>query len=123
MDNLAKYYALNINTGEVIWSKSNIAPFNSQVKIFKDKFFVVDFENILRCFSIKNGEEIWNFKTENSLIASLFLLPWPQINMPIAESWLAKSLDVKIGIHLTTTLSQKSVNDQNFTQTVLNNQK
>ena len=70
VDNLAKYYALNINTGEVIWSKSNIAPFNSQVKIFKDKFFVIDFENILRCFSIQNGEEIWKFKTEKSFIKS-----------------------------------------------------
>ena len=69
-DSLAKYYAMNINTGEVIWSKSNIAPFNSQVKIFKDKFFVIDFENILRCFSIKNGKEIWNFKTEKSFIKS-----------------------------------------------------
>ena len=69
-DNLAKYYAINIKTGEVIWSKSNIAPFNSQIKIFKDKFFVIDFENILRCFSIKNGEEIWNFKTEKSFIKS-----------------------------------------------------
>jgi len=70
VDNLAKYYAININTGEIIWTKSNIAPFNSQVKIFKDKFFVIDFENILRCFSIKNGKEIWNFKTEKSFIKS-----------------------------------------------------
>ena len=69
-DNLAKYYALNINTGEVIWSKNNIAPFNSQIKTFKDKFFVIDFENILRCFSIKDGKEIWNFKTEKSFIKS-----------------------------------------------------
>ena len=69
-DNLAKYYAININTGEVIWSKSNVAPFNSQVKIIKDKFFVIDFENILRCFSLKNGKEIWNFKTEKSFIKS-----------------------------------------------------
>jgi len=69
-DNLAKYYAININTGEIIWKKSNIAPFNSQVKIFKDKFFVIDFENILRCFSIKNGKEIWNIKTEKSFIKS-----------------------------------------------------
>ena len=69
-DNLAKYYAININTGEIIWTKSNIAPFNSQVKIFKDKFFVIDFENILRCFSIKNGKEIWNIKTEKSFIKS-----------------------------------------------------
>ena len=27
-DNIAKYYALNINTGELLWSKSNSAPFN-----------------------------------------------------------------------------------------------
>ena len=47
-----------------------MAPFNSQVKIFKDKFFVIDFENILRCFSIKDGKEIWNFKTEKSFIKS-----------------------------------------------------
>ena len=69
-DNLAKYYAINLNNGEVLWSKSSVAPFNSQIKIYKDKFFVVDFENILRCFSIKNGQEIWNFKTEKSFIKS-----------------------------------------------------
>ena len=70
VDNLARYYGINISSGKTIWSKSNIAPFNSQVKIFKDKFFAIDFENILRCFSIKNGEEIWNFKTEKSFIKS-----------------------------------------------------
>jgi outer membrane protein assembly factor BamB len=69
-DNIAKYYALNINTGELIWSKNNTAPFNSQLKIYKDKFFIVDFENTLRCYSIKYGNEIWNIKTETSLIRS-----------------------------------------------------
>ena len=69
-DNIAKYYALNLNNGELLWSKNSVAPFNSQIKIFKDKFFVIDFENILRCFSIKDGKEIWNFKTEKSFIKS-----------------------------------------------------
>ena len=69
-DNIAKYYALDIVTGKVIWSKNNIAPFNSQIKIYKDKFFVVDFQNILRAYSIKDGKEIWNIKTNNSLIRS-----------------------------------------------------
>ena len=69
-DSISKYYAININDGKLNWVKNNIAPFNSQIKIFKDKFFVVDFENILRCFSIKNGMEIWNFKTEKSFIKS-----------------------------------------------------
>jgi outer membrane protein assembly factor BamB len=69
-DNIAKYYMLNIETGELIWSKNNLASFNSQIKIYKDKFFVVDFSNTLRCFSLKNGNELWNVKTQNSLIRS-----------------------------------------------------
>ena len=67
-DNLAKYYAIDIITGDLIWSKDNNAPFNSQIKIYKDKFFIIDFENTLRAFSINDGKEIWNIKTQNSLV-------------------------------------------------------
>ena len=70
VDTIAKFYAINIATGDLLWSKNNVAPFNSQIKIYKDKFFVVDFENTLRCFSINNGNEIWNFKTDKSIIKS-----------------------------------------------------
>ncbi len=69
-DNIAKYYALDINTGKLLWSKNNVAPFNSQLKTYKNKFFIIDFENTLRSYSIKNGVEIWNVRTENSLIRS-----------------------------------------------------
>ncbi len=69
-DNLARYYAINLSDGELLWEKNNSSPFNSQVKIFKDKFFAVDSENILRCFSIKNGKELWNYKTDKSFIKS-----------------------------------------------------
>ena len=69
-DNISKYYALDIETGKVLWSKNNTAPFNSQIKIFKDKFFIIDFENILRAYSIVDGREIWNIKTDNSLVRS-----------------------------------------------------
>ena len=69
-DNIAKYYMLDIETGDLVWSKSSVAPFNSQIKILEDKFFVIDFSNTLRCFSLKNGNELWNIKTENSLIRS-----------------------------------------------------
>ena len=67
-DTLAKYYALYINSGEIICSKNNNAPFNSQIKIFKDKFFIVDSENVIKCFSIKDGSVIWSFKTEKPFI-------------------------------------------------------
>jgi outer membrane protein assembly factor BamB len=69
-DNIAKYFALNLDNGELIWSKNNLAPFNSQIKIYKNKFFIIDFSNTLRCFSLRDGEELWNIKTDNSLIRS-----------------------------------------------------
>ena len=70
VDSLAKYYAVNLKTGKLIWSKTNSAPFNSQIKVYKDVFFVTDYENVLRCFSIKNGDEIWRVGTESTFIKS-----------------------------------------------------
>ncbi|MDB2486255.1 PQQ-binding-like beta-propeller repeat protein [Candidatus Pelagibacter bacterium] len=69
-DNVAKYYAINIETGELLWTKTNIVPFNSTIKIKDDVFYVVDYKNILRSISIKDGSEIWNLKTEESLTKS-----------------------------------------------------
>ena len=69
-DNISKTYLLDFKSGNLIWSKNNIAPFNSQIKIYKDKFFVIDFSNTLRCYSLKDGKELWNIKTENALIRS-----------------------------------------------------
>jgi outer membrane protein assembly factor BamB len=69
-DNIAKYFALDLKSGQILWSKNNLAPFNSQIKIHNNKFFIIDFSNTLRCFSLKDGNELWNVKTENSLIKS-----------------------------------------------------
>ena len=69
-DNLAKYYAVNPQNGELIWSKINLTPFNSQIKIYKDKFYIVDYENILHCFSIKDGKKIWSYQTDNFFVKS-----------------------------------------------------
>ena len=69
-DNLTKYYMLDLRSGDLVWSKRNLAPFNSQIKIYKDRFFIIDFTNTLRCISMKNGEELWNFQTEASFIRS-----------------------------------------------------
>jgi len=69
-DDVAKYYAINIDTGEVLWTKANTVPFNSNIKIKDDVFYVVDYKNILRSISIEDGSEIWNLKTEESLTKS-----------------------------------------------------
>ncbi len=70
VDNLSKYYALNIKNGNLLWSKYNSSPFNSQIKTYKDKFFVIDLNNVLRCISLKDGSELWNIKAANTFIKS-----------------------------------------------------
>lgn len=69
-DTLAKFYLINIDNGELIWSKYNSSPFNSQIKVINDNFYVVDSQNILYCFSIKNGEKLWSFSTDKPLVKS-----------------------------------------------------
>ena len=69
-DSIAKISSINLQTGNLIWSKKSEYPFNSEIKIFKDKFFVVDFKNTLRCFYIKDGAECWSIETEDSFTVS-----------------------------------------------------
>jgi len=69
-DNLAKYYSININYGELNWSMNNMYPFNSEIKITENMLFAVDYKNTLRSFNITDGSELWNFQTENSFAIS-----------------------------------------------------
>ena len=69
-DTIAKYYSINISSGELNWSKNNIYPFNSEIKKNKNKIFVVDYKNTLRCYNINDGSECWNLETENSFTIS-----------------------------------------------------
>jgi hypothetical protein len=69
-DNIAKYYSVNINTGELNWLKNNIYPFNSVNKKKNNKFFAVDYKNTLRCYNISDGSECWSLQTENSFMIS-----------------------------------------------------
>ncbi len=69
-DNIAKYYLIDIETGDIIWSKNNSVPFNSNIKVKDNIFYAVDYKNILRAILIKDGSELWNLKTEESLTKS-----------------------------------------------------
>ena len=46
------------------------SPFNSEIKKNKNKFFVVDYKNTLRCYNINDGSECWNLQTEDSFTIS-----------------------------------------------------
>ena len=69
-DNLSKYYAIDLKSGDLLWSKYNQSPFNSQIKTYKDMFFIIDLNNVLRCLSIKDGKEFWNVKGDNTFLKS-----------------------------------------------------
>ena len=69
-DSIAKYYSVNISTGELNWSKNNPYPFNSNIKKYKNKILVVDYNNTLRCFKIEDGSECWKLQTEDSFTIS-----------------------------------------------------
>ena len=69
-DNIAKYYSININSGELNWTKNNTYSFNSEIKKHKNKIFVVDYKNTLRSYNINDGSEFWNLQTEDSFTIS-----------------------------------------------------
>ncbi len=69
-DSIGKIYLVDTVSGKLIWSKINPNPFNSQIKIYKNKIYSIDINNVLRCFSLKDGKELWKFKSENTFLKS-----------------------------------------------------
>jgi len=69
-DNLGKYYAIDSKNGDIIWQKENSSPFNSQIKIYNNCILIVDANNSLKCYSLKDGRKIWSRNTEKPFISS-----------------------------------------------------
>ena len=69
-DNLSKIFLINLQDGSLIKTIENNAGFNSNIKVIDEKFFVIDFNNTIRCFSAKDGSELWSFNTENPFVKS-----------------------------------------------------
>ena len=68
IDDLGKYYSLNLNTGKLIWINQHEVPFISQIKVFDNKIFTIDGSNTFRCYSAMDGKELWNIQTEPGFI-------------------------------------------------------
>jgi len=66
IDNIANFYLIDFNTGDLIWTKQNEYPFNSEIRIFSDKFFAIDYNNNIKCFNILDGKSCWTLPTENA---------------------------------------------------------
>ncbi|MFL2892851.1 MAG: PQQ-binding-like beta-propeller repeat protein [Candidatus Pelagibacter sp.] len=70
LDNLSKVYSIKLETGELNWTIESKVGFNSNAKIIKESVVAVDFDNVIRAFSVKDGKELWNFDTDNPFIKS-----------------------------------------------------
>jgi outer membrane protein assembly factor BamB len=68
IDNLGKYYAIDVDSGKIIWIKRHDALFNSQIKVYKGKIYAIDSNNMINCFSTTDGKRIWKFETPSTFI-------------------------------------------------------
>jgi len=73
-DNIGFIYALNLNNGIPIWIKNHGVPLKSKIKVKDDKIFLINQDNRLLCFSIKDGSLFWNIRSVKSFIKSQSLL-------------------------------------------------
>ncbi len=48
-DNLSKIYAIDLKDGKVVWTKYGSSSFNSDIKVYKDTFLTIDFDNVIFC--------------------------------------------------------------------------
>ena len=64
------YIEKMLNLGFSKCRLSFAVPQNSNIKNFKNKIFVVDYKNTLRCYNVKDGSECWNLQTEDSFTIS-----------------------------------------------------
>ena len=69
-DNLSKVYLIDLHNGDLIKAIEVNTGFNSNIKIYNDKFLIVDLNNTIKCFSINDGNELWSFETEDPFIKS-----------------------------------------------------
>ena len=70
-DNLGNYYSMNIDTGLLNWKKKHTSPFNSEIKAYKNRIYIVDSNNTLHSYLAENGTKVWSHITEKSFINSL----------------------------------------------------
>ena len=69
-DNIGFVYAVNIENGEILWIKNYEVPFKSNIKLFKDKIYLINQDNRIFCLKISDGSKSWNIRSISSFIKS-----------------------------------------------------
>jgi len=69
-DNVGFVYAVDLETGEVIWIKNHGVPLKSKMKVFDNRIFLINQENRLLSFSVTDGSLLWSVRSISSFIKS-----------------------------------------------------
>ena len=67
-DNVGFIYAIDLRNGKLLWIKNHGIPIKSNIKIYKDKIFLINQDNRILCLSTKNGAKIWDVRSVPSFI-------------------------------------------------------
>ena len=69
-DNIGFVYAIASDSGQLIWIKNHGVPLRSKIKIFNNQIFLINQDNRILSFDIKDGSLIWNVRSVSSFIKS-----------------------------------------------------
>ncbi len=62
-DNLGFFYKLNLDSGKIIWAKSQGVPLTSEIKSLNQKIFLLNQDNKFYIFEESTGKKILDFET------------------------------------------------------------
>ena len=61
-DNIGFIYSIDLDNGKLTWIKNHGIPLKSNIKIYKNKIFLINQDNRILCFNTKNGSKIWDVR-------------------------------------------------------------
>ena len=67
-DNIGFIYSIGLNNGKLVWIKNHGIAIKSNIKIYKNKIFLINQDNRILCFNTKNGSKIWDIRSVPSFI-------------------------------------------------------
>ncbi len=73
-DNIGFIYSINLDNGRIEWIKNHGIPFKSNIKVFDGKIFVINQDNRLISFDVKDGSKLWDIRSISSFIKSQYFL-------------------------------------------------
>ena len=69
-DNVGFIYSISLFNGELLWIKNHGLPLKSNIKIYKNKMFLINQDNRTLCININDGSIIWDIRAIPSFIKS-----------------------------------------------------